>query len=58
MTVINIYEYAGDTGMTSAMIFRYLIISEVWGMELPKDTKIKNCPMKQLERLKQNRTVK
>ncbi len=27
--------------MTSAMIFRYLIISEVWGMELPKDTKIK-----------------
>lgn len=41
MTVINIYEYAGDTGMTGAMIFRYLTIAEVWGMELPKDVKIK-----------------
>lgn len=42
MITINAYNYAGNSGMTYTMIFRYAAISAVWGMEISKDIELKS----------------
>lgn len=41
MITINAYKYAGKSGMIYTMLFRYAVISSVWGMEIPKDIDLK-----------------
>ena len=41
MSTINAYKYAGKSDKINPMIFRYAVISSVWGMEIPKDIDLK-----------------
>lgn len=52
MSTINVYKYAGKSGMTYAMIFRYAVISSVWGMEIPKDIELKKFSDETVDTLK------
>lgn len=40
MIFINAYEYVGQYGDINTMIFRYKVLSELYGAELPEDLKI------------------
>lgn len=55
MSTINVYKYAGKSEMTYAMIFRYAVISSVWGMEIPKDIELKKFSDETVDTLKAER---
>ena len=52
MITINAYKYAGKSGMTYAMLFRYAVISAVWGIEIPQDIKLKKFSAETVDTLK------
>lgn len=52
MITINAYKYAGKLGIIQFMLFRYAVISNVYGINIPKDLEIKKFSEEAVNTLK------